>query len=577
MNTKNKLLFILQALFSFCCFSMLSETDAYYTPYLICFGVSLLFIYINSENCYSFIASQAFTRQCILIFSSLFSMLIVLSNYSLWAESEGIRFFKLGIILFGSWISFFNIFYGISSHINSLYLAAKDYRISSLPIGVLSFIIISSIHMLILFLCKYPGNLSYDSIAQISQIITNTYTNHHPFYHTITIKFFIWLGMSLFDDINVGVCMYSVFQILFMSACFSFAIDTLEKLQMSRRILIALIIYFSLMPFHIMYSCTMWKDVPFSGFSLLLIIFLFRCLYFHRTFFNCLGFFISGIGLCLFRSNGFFVFLFTCLIFLFTWKFQEKSLLLLMFSIILISFFMKHSLLNRINVSQPDIAESLSIPLQQICRVVVDHNDLSEDESALLNDVIEVQQIPDYYLSYISDPMKILLRGKGNEDLLSQNKSAYLKLYISLGLRHPFTYLKAWIDQTKGYWNSGYSYWVWTDEVRENDYGIIRSSHLISFNNICNRYLSLFSTSSILQLFVSIGLHVWLLLICLFISLLKRDRIGVTLCIPTLATILSLLIATPVFAEFRYAYSLFCTLPFLLPIALRPKSAFEPN
>ena len=34
--------------------------------------------------------------------------------------------------------------------------------------------------------------------------------------------------------------------------------------------------------------------------------------------------------------------------------------------------------------------------------------------------------------------------------------------------------------------------------------------------------------------------------------------------IPVLAIIVSLLISTPVYAEFRYAYSVFCSLPFVI-------------
>lgn len=38
--------------------------------------------------------------------------------------------------------------------------------------------------------------------------------------------------------------------------------------------------------------------------------------------------------------------------------------------------------------------------------------------------------------------------------------------------------------------------------------------------------------------------------------------------IPFLALIFSLMIATPVFAEFRYAYAIFCGIPFIVVIAI---------
>jgi hypothetical protein len=39
--------------------------------------------------------------------------------------------------------------------------------------------------------------------------------------------------------------------------------------------------------------------------------------------------------------------------------------------------------------------------------------------------------------------------------------------------------------------------------------------------------------------------------------------------------VLSLLVATPVYSEFRYMYAVFCALPFILAVVLRPESMVE--
>ena len=71
-----------------------------------------------------------------------------------------------------------------------------------------------------------------------------------------------------------------------------------------------------------------------------------------------------------------------------------------------------------------------------------------------------------------------------------------------------------------------------------------------------------------LKLTLSIGAGTWIFLTALYLGLLKRDPVTIFLPIPVLAVIATLLIATPVYAEFRYAYSLFCVLPFLLAVTL---------
>ena len=63
----------------------------------------------------------------------------------------------------------------------------------------------------------------------------------------------------------------------------------------------------------------------------------------------------------------------------------------------------------------------------------------------MLEKVIDVDQIPEKYIPYIADPIRRLVREKGNQHVLVENKLDYFKLYVSLGRKYPFDYLTAWI------------------------------------------------------------------------------------------------------------------------------------
>ena len=139
-------------------------------------------------------------------------------------------------------------------------------------------------------------------------------------------------------------------------------------------------------------------------------------------------------------------------------------------------------------------------------------------------------------------------------------------------MKHPSSYVKAWIDQTKGYWNAGYPYWYWADGVEKNNLGIVRTVHSKKMNSIVDRYLSLYENNRILRVFLSIGFFDWLVLIALCIGLVRRDKIGIMLTVPVLMNVVSLLIATPVFSEMRYNYGVFCALPFIMTLCLRDRS-----
>lgn len=423
-------------------------------------------------------------------------------------------------------------------------------------------------NIFILIVCKYPGNLSPDSITQIEQILLGRYSNHHPFYYTMLIKLFIEIGLNIFGGINDAIAFFHVMQIIFMAGCFSLVSLTLYEMNISAYIIAITHGFYLFMPFHIMYSFTMWKDVMFGGFILLFLISLYRVLknIGSHYIFNWILVGISGVGICLFRSNGFFAFVMLFIVFtrLF-WK--RKRMIYLLTGVIIISFFMKHTVLASLDVTQPDIVETLSIPLQQMSRVIVEHNDFNDAQRKLLCDVVNIESIPKVYQSYISDPVKNLIRNEGSEQCIQDHKLAYLKLYIEVGLKHPTSYLKAWIDETKGFWNAGYSYWRWSNGVYDNNYGINRIIYSHFINKCVDDYLWIFSENSFFQLFLCIGVYVWIVLFFCFICIVRRDKAGMFMTIPVLAIILSLLISTPVYAEFRYAYATFCSVPFLIVTA----------
>ncbi|EJW90005.1 hypothetical protein EVA_21888, partial [gut metagenome] len=70
------------------------------------------------------------------------------------------------------------------------------------------------------------------------------------------------------------------------------------------------------------------------------------------------------------------------------------------------------------------------------------------------------------------DPVKFECFRYDHVDRILENPWIYGKLYLQLGMRYPADYWKAWVDETKGYWNAGYNYWIFTKGIGENNLGI---------------------------------------------------------------------------------------------------------
>lgn len=553
--------------------AQLLNSRAYYVPYLLISIAAVISCIFNNHSPNNLLKNNNnhLPKLLISVFSSIFSLMITLSNYDLWSLSKfhseiiyHILFFICGYIVFK------NILNALLKKLPFFLWFPTNKTLSPSKAFIICFLSITIINCSALFLGFYPGILTPDSISQITQILSGNYSNHHPYYHTQIIKLFFMIGMLLFNNINAAVATYIVFQILFMSICFSLTISTMAHLKISNKILLLMSLFYALMPYHIMYSITMWKDIMFGGFVLLFITFIFRIFQnIGNKTVNYIFLFISSLGFCLFRSNGFFAFVMLTIFLFLLFKMEQRKMLFIFIAAIFLSTFMKYPILNYLNVKQPDTIEALSIPAQQIARVISENKPLTSDEKQLLEKVINVNEIPQKYKPYISDNIKNLVRKKGNQHLFKENKFEYLKLYVQLGIKYPLSYARGWIDETKGYWNAGYEYWRWSTGIHENNLEIKPEPLSQRANKYFNRYLSLFTRIQLLRIFLCIGLFVWINLLMLFINMYRKDKIGILISLPTIMIVLSLLIATPVFSEFRYLYAIFCALPMIITISLR--------
>lgn len=547
---------LFEAILILCWLSIMRKSDSYYITYLIPGILGLISLYIKTKE-----TNYSISKKKNIVFgivSFVYSLTVVLANYVLLKSLISII-----IIGLGSFLVLYNFLKYIVSKIKTNRHKESKRNINGLQIFCFTVLIIFVFYSAILILAYYPGVLTDDSINQITQIKTGVYSNHHPFYHTMIIKFWLDIGTSLFNDINIAIMMYSLFQILIVALTIAYCITTLYQMKVPLKYIISVLLFYVLMPYNIVYSFTMWKDILFSCSVLIFIVSLYRTMKkIGNNSLNCALLFIGSIGFMLLRSNGFLALLVSFCVMILFYKKLNKNIFIIISVAIIIAVILKGPVLKLLHVTSPDFVESLSIPLQQVARVIVDGKELSEEQYEEISKIVNIQEIPNRYKKYISDPIKWAIRDFGNQDYLVENKAKFLMLYLNLGIKYPTKYISAWVDQTKGYWNGGYSYWIWSNEISENDLGITRVVHSNDVKNIINNYLSLFGNDGVLDLFVSIGFNVWFLIV-VFVYLFISKRHEFLLFLPIFFLIGTLLIATPVYSEFRYIYSMFLVLPFL--------------
>ncbi len=570
----------------------LSKSDAYTAPYLLVGLLALYFAVVRSRFGDEEMMGKSETRVTD-GYAFLLASMVVSANYRIFVGADDGGF--LAALAVGRFAAYQGIaeallLWGIGFWLFKEILigVARLDGIKSKEEGLkhpkrmfwICWGVLVAVYALVLFGSQYPGELNPDSISQMTQLLTHSYSNHHPYYHTQIIHAIIAVGLKIFGEINQAVALYSAFSIFVMSFFFLYVVETVYTCTQNFKIAFAVFLFYLVMPFHLIYSMTMWKDVFFGAAVTCFVMSCYRCLQsVGNGKQNWIILLLSSLGMGLLRSNGWIVFFISTIAFIALFRKTYKKMIFLFVAVLLSTFILKHPVLSYLQVTQPDTIESLSIPAQQIARVVADGKKLTEGQKEIINKIIDIEQIPKEYKDFISDPVKHLVRQKGNQEYLRRHPIEFLKLYGQLGLRYPHKYIKAWIDQTRGYWNGGYSYWRWTTEVEKNNLGIKRTVKSRFLDKALKKYLTIWQSSPFLQLFLSIGVYVWGILILSYRAWMRRNKRILFVMIPFLAVIATLLIATPVFAEFRYAYALFCGFPFLLAVAFtkNPKEDRQEN
>lgn len=423
------------------------------------------------------------------------------------------------------------------------------------------------------FLYNFPGVMTPDSISQYSQAMGLTgYSDHHPFAHTLLIKLFLSLGMALFDNVYAAIACYTVFQMVLMALLLCYCLCVLYRYGAGKKLCFLFLIFYACVPYNGSFAVTMWKDVLFSGFLLLFVLCIYRLLHLYTSggrLKNQPGLLalllISGLLVCLFRSNGLYVFLITTPFLVIVLRREWKLLLPGLLAIAALALCIKGPVYDALGVAEPAFSESLSIPAQQIARVVYEGRALTQEQIDLLEKTVDYDSIADYYQPELSDPVKALIQ-YGHPEYLEAHKGAYLQLWLQLGLRYPLDYWNAFVDQTRGYWYPGEPGLTVNESISPNDVGLTGQSVLSGTPawkvvEILNKLYTIFPLYGLLY---SIGAFTWAAVFWCVNCVLNGRKRNFLLFIPFFALILTLCLATPVAADLRYAYPLILSMPLLL-------------
>lgn len=553
---------LIQTAFLYAWISLLPKTDSFFSVYSL-FAVAGLCCLMYNRHRQAVCTGRNFRGS--LVFSAVFSLSVILGNYMLFEPVTALMsLFNMGLCFVGGMVVSQNILLCALDHLP--FREDPENRTKEKQVFFGSCLCVVAVDLIYLFFTNYPAILDWDTIAELSQALGQSpYSKWTPYWHTRTIELILDPAYAVLGDLNGALACVTVCQVLFFAMCFAYALVTLYQLGLPKPVLWAVFFVYTLYPYNIAFNVTPGKDMAFGVALLLMLTALLRILTDtgKNLRLNYVMLIIGSLGFCLWRTNGLYVYLVTAAVLLLKYGKSRKWLAAVMACVAAVCMFLNGPYLADKDYQEIPFTETLSIPFQQVGRLIVNERELSEEDTAFLAEVFNLDKVRELYTPESVDPMKFDAIRPSRIPYLEENLGRFLKMWLRLGLKYPGDYLKAWIDETRGYWNGGYHMGVYDQGIPDNELGFWSSGGGNLIDRLFAAWFRYIEDPVILEPLKSIGFVVWVVLGCWWINVLKKRQVSL-LMIPVLLILVSLWVGTPVFAEFRYGYPVFLVSPLII-------------
>lgn len=419
-------------------------------------------------------------------------------------------------------------------------------------------------------LSNYPGLCSPDSNMILNQVLGQTgyeldnryegLSNAHPVFYTFCV-WIVFKATSIFGSESLSLFAFMFIQITFVAAVLSWSIVWLEKTGARKGYLAVALCFLALSPIVACHVIILWKDVPFAATLLALVLHLAALPPDRKLSRKQVAvLLLLLLAVSLLRNNGYYVALFTVAYLVIArknirWQAAFCAICLVAFMSVL-----QGPVFSALSISKGHFAESVGIPLQQLGATISSGGFVSNDDQEFLNQVLPLEEWAQNYDPSTSNPLK--QSENFNDGFLDSHKSEFLGVWLHCAIHNKQAYLKAWILETYGYWQPGYTTsignlaYTANDEPTQDLLGLGYQPQKI-VNALKELFPSLFGMGSL----------IWFSLLALTYALAfgKKDRVPeiLTPYIPLIGLIGTLLIAAPIVSDYRYILALYLVIPFL--------------
>lgn len=427
---------------------------------------------------------------------------------------------------------------------------------------------------------SYPGNLCWDVVGQIEQVIfSGGFSSHHPLFHTLIAGGITELGKIIFGSYEVGLFIYVWLQSMMLAAAMAATVAVLSKRKVSFKVLVCLMLLYILTPIYSNLASTAIKDVPFvaavMGYLICYALLLENPCLLKKTKF-VLGFVGLQVAVILLRNNGLPLIVlsgiggFVVTYKKYGWKERIQSVLVQFVAGAVVGSICTSILMTACDATAGSRGEILSLFFQQTARYVKEYQaELEPEERQAIETVLgDVKGLAGCYNPDLADPIKMLFK----KDATTGELIDYFGTWFKCFFKHPAVYFEAFFHHVYGWFSPNISnairYEIQYEEIGQG----------LLFENADKVLIFLYRFAEripLLGVLQNVGMAVWALF---FYSNCQRRIKEKSLLVAALPLWVSLLVclASPCFfGHPRYALPIFLGLPFLYVFAFAKKKEEE--
>jgi hypothetical protein len=489
-----------------------------------------------------------------------------------WCFGSVVNFIKFVLalagfsILFHTLITWFWFFLEIHD-----FTAGKEHFFSRYAFRK-AFLIIFGAYLPFL-LVSFPGNLCWDAIGQIEQVLGGAgYSTHHPLVHTLIMGGLVNGGQALFHSPEIGLFLYMILQDMLLAGALAATIAVLSERGAGIGLLRCLLLLYCITPVYSNMASTAIKDVPYAafvtGYVICLALALERPERLNGRF--VLVFLGLQIGVILFRNNGLYVILFSGLagfFFLYRkygWRGRIRFLAISFAGSILTAKLLLLVIAGLCGAQSGSMGEMLSVPFQQTARYLQLYGDeISQEEKEAIQGILgDTEEVAAAYNPASSDPVKARFR----KDASGAELATYLKAWFQGFLKRPLCYIETFYIHVYGWFTPSVSN---TIRYETEGYEAVSQGGLFpNAEKLLIFYYRFAGQFTLLGVLENVGAAVWALLILTGFQRRQKRSAAICASAPLWVSLLVCMASPGFFSHPRYAFPILFTLPFLYGFTL---------